>query len=346
MFTGFWSTIQYPIVGLAPMDGVTDAAFRAIAATHGKPDLIITEFTSAEGIRAGAVRLLDDFLYSEQERPIVAQLFGSDPDAFFIGAAVASCLGFDGIDINMGCPSKSVTGHGAGAALIRDPERAKAIVAAAKAGTKAWNESRDINGFNVPPHLKEEVVRRRATHVIATDTEELPVSVKTRVGYDQITIGEWMCHLLETEPVAVTVHGRTLKQLYTGESNWEAIREAVNIAAGTPTKVLGNGDAQSKAQALKRCAEYGVDGVLIGRAAFGNPWLFAEREGTLEMRLSVALEHARIFSSIFPEPAFVRMRKHLLDYLKGFEGAKELRIRLMRVSGLEETEKILLDALG
>jgi tRNA-dihydrouridine synthase len=328
------------------MDGVTDAAFRTVTARIGKPDLIVTEFTSAEGISAGALRLLDDFEYSEIERPVVAQLFGADPAAFFTASVVASALGFDGIDINMGCPAKNVTQHGAGAALIRDPARALEIVRQSKAGTRAWNESRNIDDFDVSAPIKAEIARRRALLTSLPDSEELPVSVKTRIGYDSVVIGPWTSELLTSEPAALTVHGRTLKQLYGGQADWEAIREAASLIRQTETKALGNGDVPSRAAALEKCAEYGVDGVLIGRATFGNPWLFIEHEATLTERLQMALEHSRIFAGIFPPQAFVRMRKHLLDYIKGFEGAKEIRIKLMKVSSLEEVEAILMAQLG
>ncbi len=323
------------------MDGVTDAAFRYITAKYGKPALTITEFTSVEGIRAGAERLLDDFAYSELERPVVAQLFGADPAAFRLAAAVVSALGFDGIDINMGCPAKNVTGHGAGAALIRDPERAKQIVRATREGTQAWAAGSSLQELGVPEQIVQHVEQRRAEHGLDKNRRELPVSVKTRLGYDSIVIEDWVQHLLETEPVAISLHGRTLKQLYTGFADWEAIGRAATIIKATPTLVLGNGDVTSLTDARARATTYGVDGVLIGRAAFGNPWLFQEQEATFEQRLAVALEHARYLDTIFQGRGFIRMRKHLLDYIKGEEGARELRQELMRAHTLPEVEGIL-----
>jgi tRNA-dihydrouridine synthase B len=336
MLTGFWKDLKLPIIGLAPMDGVTDGAFRHIAAKYGRPDILFTEFTSVEGIRAGAERLMDDFYFSEIERPVVAQLFGADPTAFFLGAVVASALGFDGIDINMGCPAKNITQKGAGASLILDPERAKQIVLQTKAGAKAWAEGIHPAAAGVPENIialldKHQPFNRR----------ELPISVKTRLGFDSITITDWVKHLLEVEPVAITIHGRTLKQLYTGEANWEAICQGSAVIHTTNTLALGNGDLMSYEDAKSHIQQYGVDGALVGRAAFGNPWLFQNREAGFEERMQVALEHARYLHSIFPGKGFVRIRKHLMDYCKGVEGAKELRMQLMKVSSLEEVEAIL-----
>lgn len=337
MLKGFWDTLSWPTIGLAPMDGVTDAAFRHIVAKYGRPDFTITEFTSVEGIRAGAARLLDDFLYSPEERPVVAQLFGADPAAFFGGAVVASALGFDGIDINMGCPAKNVTGHGAGAALIRDPERAREIIRQARAGTKAWSEGITLKEAGVHEGLIPLIEARNPQ----ASRAELPVSVKTRIGYAENTIEEWIKELLEVNPVVITVHGRTLKQLYTGHANWEAIAQAATLIHQTDTKIIGNGDIQNLEHAKQFIDNYKVDGILIGRASFGNPWVFTGEEASLALRLQVALEHSRYFSAHFPPQAFMRMRKHLLDYVKGFEGAKDLRVSLMRASSLSEVESII-----
>jgi tRNA-dihydrouridine synthase B len=321
------------------MDGVSDAAFRAIVAKHGRPSLVITEFTSVEGLRAGATRLLDDFIFSENERPVIAQLFGADPEAFFLGAVVASSLGFDGIDINMGCPAKNVTSHGAGASLILDPLRAQKIVSEAKRGTAAWANGITLVEASISPEMQAEIMKRNPNPV----RRALPVSVKTRVGYDKPIVSEWIPKLLETNPAAISLHGRTLKQLYTGLADWDAIAIAKRLAGDTI--LLGNGDVKSIDDASARIRTYGVDGVLIGRAAFGNPWIFQGREASQEERLRTALEHSQIFSSIFPPQAFVRMRKHLFDYCRGFDGASELRAKLTKVSNLSEVEAVIIPLL-
>jgi tRNA-dihydrouridine synthase B len=342
MERGFWADLSHPILGLSPMDGVTDAAFRFMVAKHGKPAVMMTEFTAAEGIRAGADRLLTDFLYNEIERPIAAQIFGSDPDAFRISAAVAAALGFDGVDINMGCPAKNVAEKGAGAGLIRDPERAKAIIRATRQGIKQWAEGMSLEEIGVADSITVPVMARR--QLLPQPYQErrvIPVSVKTRIGYDSIVIADWVQHLLEEAPVTITIHGRTLKQLYTGEANWEAIGQAAHLIRQTPTLVLGNGDVRSVDDAVTKCTAYGTHGALLGRASYGNPWIFSGHEATWEERLAAALEHSRHLNTLFEGKAFIRMRKHLMDYTKGFDGARELRQQLMKVTTLAEVEAIL-----
>ena len=341
MVYGFWKNLPRPIIGLAPMDGVTDAAFRFIVAKYGKPAVMMTEFTSVEGIRAGAERLLDDFLYSPIERPVVAQLFGADPAAFFIGAVAASALGFDGLDINMGCPAKNVTERGAGAALIADPERAKEIVRQTRAGTQAWSNGISLKEAGLHDGIANLITERRAAYGL-TERTELPVSIKTRLGVSTITITDWIPHLLEVEPVNITIHGRTLKQLYTGEANWEAIADGARLVkeAGFAT-VLGNGDIKSLEDAHERSRIYGTDGALIGRSSFGNPWVFTPEVLPMTDLKAVALEHARVLQDYFGGRGFIRIRKHLMDYFKGDAEAKALRLQLMRVTNLEEVEELL-----
>src|SRR3989339_266747 len=140
----FWSSLANPVIGLSPMDGVTDAAMRFVTASIAKPSIMFTEFTSAEGIRAGASRLMKDFMYSELERPVIAQIFGSDPDAFYLSSLVACALGFDGIDINMGCPAKSVAERGCGAGLINTPKLASKIISSVKLAVRDYSQGLDV----------------------------------------------------------------------------------------------------------------------------------------------------------------------------------------------------------
>ena len=319
IYKGFWETIKKPIVGLAPMDGVTDAAMRFITKKHGHavhdgnrdrragyPDVMFTEFVSAEGIRAGAKRLMRDFKFDESERPIVPQLFGKDPDAFYFAAKTVLKLGFDGVDINMGCPARKVANRGEGAGLINTPELALQIIKEVKRAVK----------------------------------NKIPVSVKTRIGLDKPVTEEWISKLLEAEPAVISLHGRTLKQGYSGLANWEEIGKAAKLCKETETLLLGNGDIDSVAVGKKHLKKYGGDGFLIGRAAFGNPWVFNKGE-TLVKKFEVMMEHARKFEECFPEDKFFVMRKHLSWYAKGFDGAKELRGKLVLCNSAEEVEKIL-----
>ena len=316
------------------MDGVTDAPFRQIQAEIGHPAVVFTEFTAVEGLRAGATRLLNDFLFSEQERPVVAQLFGSDPDAFFIGAVIASALGFDGIDINMGCPAKNVIQRGAGAGLILDPKRAAQIIHQTKQGTSAWAEGISLSDAGVPETIQ-------AAMAIGSRRMALPISVKTRTGYGEPIINEWIPFLLEQQPAAITLHGRTLKQGYSGVADWQAIGAAARLTRASQTIFLGNGDVNSLSDAFDKIKEYATDGVLVGRATMGNPWFFLERDAPSKERLETARRHAQLHLACFGEPGFVRIRKHLLDYTKGVDNSKELRGRLARVSNLDQIEELL-----
>ncbi len=324
------------------MDGVTDAAFRYITAKYGNPDITITEFTSVEGICAGAVKNLDAFLYDESERPIVAQVFGSTPEAFYKAAFVVAELGFDGIDINMGCPAKNVASRGSGAALIQTPELAKNIIKKTQRAAIDWSNGKTIEETGLPESIIEYVhkcrlqkfEKKRHRHI-------LPVSMKTRIGYDSIVIEEWIKHLLEMQPVAITIHGRTLKQMYSGNADFEAIARAARLIHQTSTIVLGNGDVKDLADAQQKIDQYDLDGILIGRNTFGNPWIFRSKIATLEEKFSVAIEHAQVYEKIFSGKYFIPMRKHLSWYCRGFPNAVDMRQRLMKAENAVEVAGII-----
>jgi len=299
---GFWGEIKRPILALSPMDDVTDAAFRHLIARCGKPDVMITEFVSVDGLcSAGRDRLLKDLRYDESERPIVAQLFGSNPDLFVKSAELMRELGFDGIDINMGCPVKAVCNTGAGSSLINKPELAGDVIQATIAG--AGN---------------------------------LPVSVKTRIGYHKLQTEEWAERLLAAKPAAITFHLRTRKEMSMVPAHWEEMPRIVALAQGTGVLIIGNGDIRSVEQAEQISAETGCDGVMIGRAIFGNPWLFNRsrrlEDITLDELLETMLDHCRIYEEVFgSDKKFLMMRKHLMAYASGFPGAKDLRVSLESV---------------
>jgi nifR3 family TIM-barrel protein len=339
MEKGFWNNLKRPIIGLSPMDGISDAAFRIIMSKYGKPDVIFTEFVSVEGICAGATKPLSAFMYDETERPIVAQVFGSTPEAFYKAAFVVCELGFDGIDINMGCPSKNIASKGAGASLILTPDLAKKIVRHTKKGIEEWAKGRKIGEVGLPETIvtwvKKMQPKRPARKI-------LPVSIKTRTGYNSNIVEEWVKHLLETEPANISIHGRTLKQMYGGNADWEAIGRAASIIGKTQTSVMGNGDIKSISEGRKKTEKYNLDGVLIGRAALGNPWVFTDKEVSLEKKLAVAVEHARTHEKIFGKERFVPMRKHLAWYSRGFINASQIRQKLMQSSNADEVERILL----
>jgi len=361
----FWDRLPRPFVGLAPMDGVTDAAFRIITARHGRPDLGFTEFVSVDRIVSGYDPDLAELRYSTIERPVVAQVFGTDPEAFYRTAHLLCELGFDGIDINMGCPSKTVARAGAGAGLIRTPDLAREILRRSREGVRDWCAGQSIDRLGLPASVVQDVHRAKALW-FGRDVEPspedartaIPVSVKTRLGYGRVVIDDWIPCLLSEGPAAITLHGRTLAQNYSVESDWEAISRAADIARGSGTRVLGNGDLRSANMAARRIRESGVHGVLIGRAALGNPWIFraaasirtsvfsgeplpADPEVPTLEKLTVALEHAEIFDRYRGKLSFRNFRKFLAAYASGFRGAAELRRSLVRVESLREMEAIL-----
>ncbi len=299
---GFWGELERPILALSPMDDITDAACRRLVAQRGRPDVMLTEFVSVDGLCSpGRKRLLEDLRYDEIERPVVAQLFGTNPELFRRSAELVVELGFDGVDINMGCPVRAVCNTGSGSALINEPELAIEIVQAT------------IEGAG-----------------------ELPVSVKTRIGYHKIQTEEWASHLLRANPAALTFHLRTRKEQSKVPAHWEEMPKIVELAAGSGVLILGNGDITSISKAEKVCAETGCDGVMMGRAIFGNPWLFnrerAMEDISIDERLDTMLEHCRLYEEVFGDnKKFLVMRKHLMAYASGFPGAKDLRVSFERV---------------
>ncbi len=292
------------LVGLSPLDGVTDEPFRLVQCQIAKPDLIYTEFVSAEGIAHGAKKLYNTLKYSEIERPIIAQLFGKEPSSFFIAAQKIIELGFDGIDINMGCPAKTVTQHGSGAALIEKPELAKKIIKEVQKAVK----------------------------------NKITVSVKTRLGGEK-----WFPFLLDQGLDFLTIHGRTLKQGYSGTADWKQIAKVAEISK---IPIIGNGDIQNRKMGEEYCRQYGVWGVLIGRAAMGNPWVFNNHIPTPKERFETAALHAQIFCDIFPERRFDSMRKHFLLYASGLPNAKKLRSKIVVCNSVSDFLALEQDFLG
>ncbi|HYF13176.1 MAG TPA: tRNA-dihydrouridine synthase [Candidatus Paceibacterota bacterium] len=308
-----WETLPKPFFALAPLANVTDAAFRRVIAKYSKPEgphLMFTEFVSADGLMRGNREvLLKDLQFTEGERPIIAQFFTSDPLMMEKAAALAMELGFDGVDINMGCPDRSVEKQGAGAKLILNPERAQELIAAAKRGAP-----------------------------------ELPISVKTRLGYNKDILEEWLPELLKAEPAAITIHARTRKEMSKVDAHWDRIKRAVEIRNGfrSPTRIIGNGDVKDLEDAKRKAHEAGAEGVMLGRAIFGKPWLFGSLEPSLEARLAILVEHTKLFEKILGDVKnFSIMKKHFKAYVEGFEGAKELRVQLMDAKNAQEVEKIL-----
>ncbi|MBP5993488.1 MAG: tRNA-dihydrouridine synthase [Candidatus Moranbacteria bacterium] len=297
-YSGFWGELKKPFFVMAPMADVTDAAFRRMFAKYGKPDVTWTEFVSADGLchPEGRLAMLGDLGYTEAERPIVAQVFTAHPDKMRESARIILGLGFDGIDINMGCPDKNVMKQGAGAKLMQDPALARSLVAAAKEGVEG----------------------------------KIPVSVKTRIGFNKDELDVWLPELLSERPAAITVHARTKKEMSLVPARWEYVAQAVELARGTGVLIIGNGDVRSMEEARQRVAETGCDGVMIGRGLFGNPWFFSEQEVSLDERLRALIEHTELYESLFSgQKSFEIMKKHYKAYAHGFDGAHGLRAALM-----------------
>jgi len=357
----FWSTLPTPIIALSPMDGVTDATFRRIVALQGKPDVTFTEFTHVHDVCRGPEFLLDSLHYHETERPIVAQLYGKDPDLFYQAAHAVCELGFDGLDINMGCPSRNVASSGSGAGLIKTPDLAHAIMRAARQGIADWTAGQTLEAAGLKP-MRAETIRRLSQHRWAPalpPRKPIPLSVKTRLGYDEVIVDRWIEHLLVESPAVISLHGRTLQQMYRGEADWAAIARAAEIVRGSETMLFGNGDVQSLDEVVQRVRETRVDGVLVGRAALGAPWFFQGKEEarqrarlksgagaepstpSLAVRFGILLEHARQFETKWGQEQFRRMRKHLGWYCKGFPHAAALRAQMFRVSCVTDVEAAL-----
>jgi tRNA-dihydrouridine synthase B len=354
--------LPQPIVALSPMDGVTDVAYRYIHKKYGNPDVMFTEFTHVMGLLRGASQLFLDQLFDEIERPVIGQVFGASPEDFYHAAKIIAALDFDGIDINMGCPMKNVTDTGCGAALILTPKLAQEIVVATKKGVADYLADGKLTGVaeSVPQLITQnwEYRQRRSgltrAELLAAQQQrqqDFTVSIKTRIGYSEVVVQNWIQQLTETAPDWISVHGRTLKQLYTGQADWSAIKLAVEA---THIPILGNGDVLNSNDAVRMVKQTGVNGVLIGRGSYGNPWVFKQKQTikqladnivdykpTKQERLAVMLEHSKLHWETKGEKAFVQMRKNFGWYCKDFDGAAELRVKLMSVKNLAELEAIV-----
>ena len=346
------------------MDGVTDASFRYITAKYGKPDVTFTEFVNIQAAFHAAHTLIRDLTYCEIERPVVAQIYGRSPELFYRVAHIVCELGFDGLDINMGCPAKKVAAAGCGAALIREPQLARTIIRVAKLGIKDWCAGQTLADVKVQPELIENI---RILNKLRTGTDALvervpiPISVKTRLGYDRVVVEDWVSTLLQESPTAISLHGRTLQQGYKGNADWDAIARAVGIAKDSGTLILGNGDLQDLTQVQRRVGETKVDGVLLGRVAQGNPWIFRAKHQvkrvlaencdsfipsmpvTLGERFRVISEHSNHYEHQRAGENFVGIRKHLTWYCRGFRGAAEMRAQMVRVKTADDVRRCLDD---
>ena len=304
------------VVGLSPMDDVTDMPFRQLCKEMGA-DLLITEFIASEALNRDAEKSLRKMAFSPEQRPIGVQIFGANEDELLRCLEVVEQVEPDFIDINWGCPVRKVAGRGAGSGILN----------------------------NIPKMLRiTSMMVKKAT---------IPVTVKTRIAYsaESMPITDFAEALQDTGIAALSIHGRTKSQMYSGKADWSVIgRVKSNPRITIP--VLGNGDIDSGSQVVesKRC--YGVDGVLIGRAAIGNPWIFEqsqralrglpEREITVDERVGVCKRHLRLSAEFKGERATVfEMRKHYGNYFKGLHNFKPFRLALVSTQTVADTERVL-----
>jgi len=322
----FWTGLKRPFFVLAPMADVTDPAYRKLIAEHQSADVMWSEFVSADGLyhtremkkmQDAENPLVRDLLYTEGEHPIVAQFFSSKPDMVRYAARLAAERGFDGVDINMGCPDKSIEKQGAGAAMMKTPEKVTDIVAAMRAGIEDAGK------------------------------KHMGVSIKTRIGYNKQEIDTWIPAVLKTQPDALTVHLRTRKEMSNVPAHWELMPRIVALRdqLSPDTLIIGNGDVADLEDARVKINESGVDGVMLGRAIFGNPWLFTGRtEVSLSERLHALITLAQYFEDMRPSKSFHILKKHIKVFVTGFDGAGELRAQLMRAESAQQIQVIIAES--
>lgn len=306
------------------MEDVTDTVLRELLlglADPGALHVVMTEFVSTDGLvhEKARKRVIHRLQVTDEERKllnaknvkIVAQIWGNKPEHYSqVVKEITEQMEFDGIDINMGCPVPKVVARGCCSGLIGNPSLAKEIIQAAQEATN------------------------------------LPVSVKTRIGLKSIATEEWIGHLLETKPAALTIHGRTQKQMSHGLADWSEIAKAARLRdqLGLDLPVLGNGDILSLTEARLKCDEFNLDGAMIGRGIFDNPWLFMEeqRERTPEEKLDMLWKHTELFDRVWQGTKnFHILRRYYSIYSKGFPGAADLRARLMQTECIADVKQIL-----
>lgn len=303
-----------PIVALAPMDGYTDSAYRQIVKVVEPRAVVFCEFVSADGLSRAPKKMSRIIEFNpEKERPYIVQMFGKNPEAFAEAAKFIEDFGADGVDINYGCPAKKVIGSGHGSDLIRNPCVAAEIVSAVKKAVR------------------------------------IPVSVKTRLGWeDSKTLIDFGKNLVSAGAELLTIHGRTVQQSFRGEANWNPIYELKKAIPQIP--ILGNGDICSGENALQKIGN--LNGVMIGRGSFGNPWVFREVAAALygepyspptpEERGNIIRHHAALLIETKGQKrAMLEFRKHLLSFTKGFPGARELRGQMTSIESLDDVDRVI-----
>ena len=320
----FWQTLSKPIFALAPMEDVTDTVFREIVQSVSNPELlsvVFTEFTSTDGLchEKGRIKVMERLIVSESEKALlkinntklVAQIWGSDPEKFYQSAQFIASLGvFDGIDINMGCPVRKVVNHKSCSALINYPDLAIEIIQATKEGS------------------------------------ELPVSVKTRLGFKSVITEEWIGHLLKANPEAIIIHGRTQKMMSEGNVLWNEIHKAVQLRnqMNSSALIIGNGNILNFSDAIVKINQFELDGIMIGRGIFKNPWIFNNFElpNSPEQKIELLQKHVQLFESVWDTNKNHNILKRFYKiYLSDFSHAVEYREQLMNTNNYNESLNLI-----
>jgi tRNA-dihydrouridine synthase len=299
------------ITALAPMEGVTDSSFRQVLCDIGKSDMFFTEFLSVEGFCSkGRDEVVHRLEFAKKEKPVVIQLWGNIPEYYAQTVKYVKKLKPSGIDINIGCSVRDVLSGGKGSALIKERELVKEIIGA-----------------------------------VRDEAGSIPISVKTRLGYDEVNIDGWIKFLLEQDLDLITIHGRISKEGYSTPSNWEKISECVKLRdeISPDTLIIGNGDITSLEQGKEYVNRYGVDGFMVGRGILSNPWLFSGREEiSKEERINTLIKHFGIFEKVWKgRKPFNSQKKYIKAYISNFDGANELRKELMGCNDIEELRSLL-----
>ena len=297
-----WRSAQRPLFVLAPLYDVTDTVFRQIIADCAPPDLFFTEFVNADGLQSSGRDKLDFRLkFTDKDQPIIAQIWGKQPENFRKTAAELVKMGYDGIDINFGCPDKSVVKNGCCIAMVDDRPLAAEIIQATKKGAG-----------------------------------ELPVSVKTRLGLGNIDL-TWLEFLLQQKLDALIIHGRTRSEMSKVPAHWDEIGKvrAIRDKLAVKSLIIGNGDAENRQQGLELAKKYQLDGIMIGRGVFADPFALSENSPcetyTTEQKINLYKKHVELFAKTWKnnERPIVTLNKFCKVYISGFDGAKELREELM-----------------
>ncbi len=305
-----------PFFVLAPMDDVTDTVFRQIVADCASPDMYFTEFVNVDGLQSpGRPKLLKKLQFTDKEKPIIAQIWGKNPENYYKTTKELIKMGFAGVDINMGCPVRNVVQNGVCSALI---------------------DNRGLAGEII------EAVREAAGDL------DFPISVKTRLGTKQIDYS-WPEFLMRYKLNMLTIHGRTVKEMSKVPAHWDAIgqiREMRDKLSPT-TLIVGNGDVDSRQQGLELAKQYNLDGIMIGRGVFHDPFVFAKKSPWANMgekeRRELYAKHVKLFAKTWPnnERRLPTLNKFCKIYIQGFDGAKELRDKLMHADSIDELLTLL-----